>query len=297
MNAPVLRSGRPASPAYLGPGGLGAGLLAGRIARGGVAGLGGGERDTDVERQFPKLAADLAATAAERSGLAGGTGTPPLPRKGEGPTPGSPSLAERTLAARATHRDIRPGGRLDRLAALVRQRSRVARLGDENVRVRVALDRVHGRAVETTGAARHRAHEANRAFTDALGRVYADPVRAGEAFDRLAEREGPEAAARAMAERPERFGALRATETRRAFGLVKGSTTDGARERAAEAGRLGAAYARAHREHLAASERVAVVRTSEGRSSADLVARAVGLRVERTERAVGGRAGGRPGGV
>ena len=287
--------GGTASPGRPGSGGPGAGLLASRVARGGVVGLGGGERDTDVERQFPKLAADLAVTAAGRGGLGRGAGTPPLPREGEGRTPESPSLAERTLAARATHRDARPGGRLDRLAVLVRERGRVARLGAENVHVRVALDRVHGRAVQTTGAARHRAHEANRAFTDALGRVYADPVRAGEGFDRLAAREGPEAAARAMAERPDRFGALRATETRRAFGLVKGSTTDAARAYAAEAGRLGAAYAHARREHVTASERAAAVQRSEGRSSADPVARAVGRRVERTERAVGGEGRGAAG--
>ena len=294
-NAPVLRSGRPPSPGRPGPRGPGAGLLAGRAARGGVAGLGGGERDTDVERQLPRLAADLATTVARRGGLAGGTAPPSPPRKGEGRTPRSPSLGERTLAVRAARRDDRPGGRLDRLAALVRERGRAARLGAENVRARVALDHVHGRAAQAAGATRHRAHEANRAFTDALGRVYADPVRAGEAFDRLAEREGPEAAARAMAGRPERFGPLRATETRRAFGLVRGSTTDAARAYAAEAAQRGAAYARARREHAEAAERAAVVRRSEGRSSADPVARAVGLRVERTERAVGGRGRGAAG--
>ena len=295
VNTPVLRSGRPTPPGRSGPRGPAGGVLAGRAWRGGIAGLGGGERETDVERQLPRVAGDVAATVARRSGLAGGTGTPPLPRDGGRAVSGGPSLAERTLSARASHRDTRPGGRLDRLAALVRERGRVARLGDENVHARVALDRVHGRAAQAAGAARHRAHEANRAFTDALGRVYADPVRAGERFDRLTEREGPEAAARAMAGRPERFGPLRAAETRRAFGLVKGSTTDGARAHAAEAGRRGAAYAHARREHVAAEARAAVVRKSEGRSSADPAARAVGRRVERTERAVGGRGRGAAG--
>ena len=294
-NAPVLRSGRPPSPGRPGPRGPRAALLAGRVAWGGVAGLGGGERDTDVERQLPRLAADLAATVAGRGGLVGGTGTPLPPQSGAGNTPRGSSLAERTLPGRAAHRDARPGGRLDRLAALVHERGRVARLGAENVHARVALDHVHGRAAQAAGAARHRAHEANRAFTDALGRVYADPVRAGERFDRLAEREGPEAAARAMAGRPERFGPLRAAETRRAFGLVKGSTTDGARAHAAEAAQRGAAYAHARRDHARASERAAVVRKSEGRGAADPVARAVGRRVERTERVVGGRGRGAAG--
>ena len=294
-NTPVLRSGRPTPPGRSGPRGPAGGVLAGRAWRGGVAGLGGGERETDVERQLPKVAGDLAATVARRGGLVGGTGTPPPPRDGERGVSGRPPLAERTLGARAAHRDTRPGGRLDRLAALVRERGRVARLGDENVHARVALDRVHGRAAQAAGAARHRAHEANRAFTDALGRVYADPVQAGERFDRLAEREGPEAAARAMAGRPERFGPLRAAETRRAFGLVRGSTTDGARAHAADAAQRGAAYAHARRDHARAEARAAVVRKSEGRGAADPVARAVGRRVERTERVVGGRGRGAAG--
>ena len=259
----------------------------------GVRGLGdGGEPDTDVERRLPRLASDVAGVVAGRAGSAlgngaSGGGAPGKGAPGVGRDP-APSLAERTLADRATHRDIRPGGRLDRLADLVAERQRVTRLRAENGHARAALDRVQGRTARAARAAQVRAHQANRAFTDALGRVYADPVAAGQRFDGLANREGPEAAARAMAERPERFGSLRTAETRRAFGLAKRPTTDAARAGAAEAGRLGATYAHARRAHASAAGRSETVRTSGGQASADPVARAVGVRVERTERSVGG---------
>ena len=271
-------------------------LLASRIARGGLTALGaGGQMDTDVERQLPRRlgrAALLAArTASARRGAGGRHHLAPGADNG-GSTPPR-SLAARTLPARAAHRDVRPGGRVDRLAALVAERGRLSRVEAEHGRASSARSRVEAGASRAAQRASARASQESETFARALGRVYADPGAASERFARLAAREGPDAAARAMSERPEAFGKLRETETKRALGLVRGATTDPARAGAAEAGQAGAGYVRANEARLDAASRSQTLRADGGRTAQDPAARAISARARRTERVLAGP-GGRP---
>ena len=91
-----------------------------------------------------------------------------------------------------------------------------------------------------------------------------------------------------MSERPEAFGTLRETETKRALGLVRRTTTDPARAGAAEAGRAGAKYVRANEARLNAASRSQTLRVDGGRSVQDPVARAISARAQRIERVLAG---------
>ena len=277
-----------------GPVPKGRALLASRIARGSLTALGaGGQPDTDVERQLPRrlgrAALSAARTASARRGASGRPRSAPRVNDGN-PTPPR-SLAARTLPARAAHRDVRPGGRVDRLAALVAERGRLVRVEAEHGRASTARSRAEAGASRTAQRASARAAQASEAFARALGRVYADPGAASERFARLAAREGPDAAARAMGERPKAFGTLRETETKRALGLVRGTTTDPARAGAAEAGRAGAGYVRANEARLDAASRSQTLRTDGGRSAQDPAARAISARAQRIERVLAGPSG------
>jgi hypothetical protein len=275
--------GRPGLP-------KGRALLASRIARGGLTALGaGGQPDTDVERRLPRAlgrATILAVgTASSQRGTGARTGVEPAARERAAVTP-RPSLAARTLAPRAAHRDLRPGGRVDRLAALVAERERGARIESAYGQAASVRARVEARASRSAQRATAQAARASQAFSQALGRVYTDPTAARERFTRLTAREGPGAAAQAMTERPEAFGVLRKTETKRALGLVRGETTEPARSRAGEAARAGAEYVRANESRAGAAARSHVLRSSGGRTTADPAVRAVGARVRRVERAL-----------
>ena len=262
--------------------------LASRLARGGLAALGAGAQpDTDVERKLPRLAGNavrlLAGAAASR-------------RRTGASRPGSraatgPSLAERTLARRASHRDTRPGGRVDRLAALVAERQRVARLETRHGRAAGAVTNAEASASRTAQKATARAARASEAFSQALSRVYADPAAAGERFVGLAARKGPDAAARKMAERPEAFGVLLKNETKRAVGLLRGGTTDPARSEAAGAARAGSLFVRASKARAGAAETSRALRAGGERGTNDPVARALAVRLRRVERALAGPAG------
>ena len=171
------------------------------------------------------------------------------------------SLAARTLARRATHRDLRPGGRVDRLAALVAERGRVVRLGDAQDHARSVGTNVTARVNTAAREATAQAGRDRTAFADALGRVYRDPQAAAERFVRLADRQGPDAAARAMAERPERFGILH--KRGKAFGLGRSPSPAGA----AEAGRAGAAYVGGDRARRVAQGRADLLLGTKGHPS------------------------------
>ena len=269
----------------------GSALLASRIARGSLTALrAGGQPDTDVERQLPgrlgRAALSVARTASARHGAGGRPRGAPGVNDGNSTPPRS--LAARTLPARAAHRDVRPGGRVDRLAALVAERGRLARVEAERGRASSARSRVEAGASRSAQRASARAAQASETFAQALGRVYADPGAAGERFARLAAREGPDAAARAMGERPEAFGTLRETETKRVIGLVRGTTTEPARAGAAEAGRAGAGYVRANEARLNAASKSQTLRADGGRSAQDPAARAISARARRTERVLAG---------
>ena len=272
----------------------GSALLASRIARGGLTALGaGGQPDTDVERRLPRLLgrATLLAvgTASSRRGTGGRLHA--VPGTGEGTATPQQSLAARTLASRAAHRDLRPGGRIDRLAALVAERERTARAETAYGRAASVRARVEARASRSAQRATAQAARASETFSQALGRVYEDPTAASERFTRLAAREGPDMAAQAMAERPGTFGVLQRTETKRALGLVRGATTERARSGAAEAGRAGAEYVRANEARVAAAAKSRTLRADGGRGVVDPAARAQAARSRRAERALTGPSG------
>ena len=228
----AVLDGRPsAAPAATRSGGRSRPVLRGsRFARRGLAAL-RGDPDGNVERRLTRAAGRAA------------------------------SLAARTLARRATHRDLRPGGRVDRLAALVAERGRVVRLGEAQDHARSVGTNV---TAQVNTAAREATAQAGRdrtAFVDALGRVYQDPQAAAERFVRLADRDGPDAAAQAMAERPERFGVPQ--KRGKAFGLGRSPSPAGA----AEAGRAGAAYVEADRARRAAQGRADLLLGAKGHPS------------------------------
>ena len=165
------------------------------------------------------------------------------------------SLARRTLARRAGHRDLRPGGRIDRLAALVAEHRRLTRLvGQWSAALGVGT-REQERAASEVTALRDRAERSARAFTKALGAVYVDPDGAAHAFARTAVREGPERAVERMASSPESFGRLR---TDRPSGLLpfRSASEGPARAAAPGAAERGADYVRANGVYVAESRKL-----------------------------------------
>jgi hypothetical protein len=87
--------------------------------------------------------------------------------------------------------------------------------------------------------ARERADRASRAFDDALGRAFAEPKKAREAFERRARELDPARAANEMRQNPEAFGDLREGEKRRRVGLAQRADPIRAREAARNAAELG----------------------------------------------------------
>ena len=163
------------------------------------------------------------------------------------------TLAQRTLDGRAAHRDLRPGGRLDRLAAMVVERGRLARLKGQRGAVLGLGTREHERAAAELAGLRNAAERSGQSFTKALGAVYADPPAAAHAFARAVVRDGAAAATERMASAPETFGPLR-TEKRAGLRGAFRSASDGpARAAAPAAAEKGAAYVRANDAYAAAS--------------------------------------------
>ena len=198
----------------------------------------------------------------------------------------SSSLARRTLGARTVHRDVRPGGRIDRLAALVAERARINQVGHDRGEVLGFQTRIEARAATAVREHTARASAAGKAFAEALGRVYADPRAAADQFARLAAKDGAPSAASRMASAPEAFGELRAAESRKAFGLVRSSSVEAARAEAPRAAQAGTAYAQAESARQGAVRRAGAARTAGGQT--DPGARAAAARVRRLEQGLGG---------
>lgn len=211
--------------------------------------------DMDGERGADERIARAAARSARNRAARGAVG---VVRQAVFPLAGR-SVAERSLAARATQRDVRPGGRIDRLAALVAERMRLHRLEAEWGAVLGVRTRAQEATAAQVAALQDRAARAREAFERALSRVYADPKSASRAFVRDAERNGVAAATGRMASSPESLGRLRAAKPERSQGLrgvlhgLRPPSTDVARSGAGDAARAGATYARAAGEHLTAT--------------------------------------------
>ena len=257
-----------------------------RTGKQGVVSLGravgaGGERDTDVERRAVRAASRAAARVARSTPRP--AGARPDARRVQEETQ---SLARRTLGARTVHRDIRPGGRIDRLAALVAERARINQVGHDRGEVLGFQTRIEARAATAVREHTARASAAGKAFAEALGGVYANPRTAADQFARLAAKDGAPSAAARMASAPEAFGELRAAESRKAFGLVRSSSIEAARAEAPRAAQAGTAYAQAESARQGAVRRAGAARTAGGQT--DPGARAAAARVRRLEQGLGG---------
>lgn len=169
-----------------------------------------------------------------------------------------PSLAQRSLADRAVHRDVRPGGRIDRLVALVGERTRLTRLETQWGAVLGLQTRGREQAAAEVQALRIQVERAGERFTGALFSVYASPQAAAHAFVRGAARDGLGATAKRMAASPEAFGRIRPPESRPSGlrgGLARLLTpaTQPDPSLVSEAARAGTAYVRANASYLEAT--------------------------------------------
>ena len=257
-----------------------------RTGKRGIISLGravgaGGERDTDVERRAVRAASNAAVRVARSTPRPAGAQLDARRVQEE-----TSSLARRMLGARTVHRDVRPGGRIDRLAALVAARERIDQVGHDRGEVLGFQTRIEARAATAVREHTARASAAGKAFAEALGRVYADPRAAADQFARLAAKDGAPSAAARMASAPEAFGELRAAESRKAFGLVRSSSVEVARAEAPRAAQAGAAHVQAENARKGVLQRASAA----GRQTSP-AARAAATRVRRLEQGLSGGAG------
>ena len=199
--------------------------------------LDGGQSGDERIARTPKTVASRAVRRAAKRAVLGTAKT----------------LTQRTLARRATHRDLRPGGRLDGLAALVAERGRLARLKGQWGAVLGLGTRERERAAAQLAGLRDTAERSGRSFTKALGAVYADPAAAAHAFARAAVRDGSASAAKRMASAPDTFGPLRTEKQSGLRGAFSSASNGPARAAAPAAAERGAAYVRSNDAYAAAS--------------------------------------------
>ena len=248
-----------------------------RVGRGIVRSVdldGGQSGDERVARAPKTVAARAARRAAMRTARRAILGT-------------TATITRRTLAGRAAHRDLRPGGRIDRLAALVGERNRLVRLkGQWNAALGLGTREQERVAVDLVGL-RDKAERAGADFTRALGAVYVDPAAAAHAFARTAVREGPGSASARMASAPESFGALRTEKASGFRGAFRPASGGPARASAPTAAEKGAAYVHANDAYVTAS------RERGGRSGPSPLAEVAGRREARARAALFPKGSGR----
>ena len=163
------------------------------------------------------------------------------------------TFVQRTLAGRAAHRDLRSGGRLDRLVALVTERVRLGHLSNQRTAVLGVGTREKERVVTELARLRDRAETAGQAFTQALSSVYRDPAVAAHAFAQTAAREGTKAAIQRLSSSPETFGQLHASKPRGLTRMLRSPSSNAARAAAPAAARAGAAYLQSNAAYVAGS--------------------------------------------
>jgi hypothetical protein len=125
------------------------------------------------------------------------------------------SAQERALGLRPVDSHVE---RVNELASDVRKYERVVELSDELYRAQMDASAARARAAQLEVAG-NRADATLTRCKGTLALVYRDPDNAYRAFQAFAEAQTTAAAARAMRENPEQFGALVAVERSRAFGL------------------------------------------------------------------------------
>ena len=163
------------------------------------------------------------------------------------------TFVQRTLAGRAAHRDLRSGGRLDRLVSLVTERVRLGHLNNQRTAVLGVGTREKERAVTELARLRDRAETAGQAFTQALSSVYRDPAVAAHAFAQTAAREGTKAAIQRLSSSPEAFGQLHASKPRGLTRMLRSPSSNAARAAAPAAARAGAVYLQSNAAYVAGS--------------------------------------------
>ncbi|OZC01245.1 relaxase/mobilization nuclease domain-containing protein [Rubricoccus marinus] len=206
-----------------------------------------GERDAD--EVFARTILRTGSRAALRAaGRGGRKASGESPRARETPS----SHAGRSYEARARARDVRRGGRVDRMERAVLDHAQTARLVAEREKVLQAVARIEGtaaaavtRAQKGLAEAQVRASDGRRAFGAAMAETYAEPGAAAQAYLKDAEAVGVGRATERMAVDPERYGVLRATPARSKYSLVRGTTTEPARTAAPLAARHGRAFVEA----------------------------------------------------
>jgi hypothetical protein len=154
----------------------------------------------DGEKEVPFRATEVGLRGA--AVVAGRTSHPsPTPDQ-----PSPPTLPAAEKEVRAIVRDVQV---YERAAGL---EQRLSRATGQYAEAERALNAGGRRGQEVT--------RLSEAFDRALREAYRDPAAARQAFEALGERRGPEAAARAMRQSPERFGAVHTAEHKKWLGLA-----------------------------------------------------------------------------
>ena len=208
-----------------------------------------GERDADdVFARTVLRNGSRAALGAASGGRRGAYGARGPAQDREAPA----SHAGRTYEARARVRDARRGGRVDRMERAVLDHARTARLVAEREKALRVVARIEEKAASAVSLAQRglssaqaRASEAKQAFGTSMAETYTKPSVAAQAFLSDVEANGVDRAAQRMAVDPERYGALKATPTTSRYSLVRGATTERAREAAPLAANRGRAFVEA----------------------------------------------------
>ncbi len=112
-----------------------------------------------------------------------------------------------------------PTPRVEHLRSLVQDYERGAELGRLEMQVEQVLDRQRADRYRVADAIEG-VQKTEERFNQSLARVYRDPTAARAQVDAAAATLGAERVRALLADEPERFGGLRTTEERRAWGLV-----------------------------------------------------------------------------
>ena len=207
-----------------------------------------GERDAD--EVFGRMALRLGSRTALRTASRSGRQVADSQKRPASEQP--VSRARKTYEARARARDVRRGGRVDRMERAVLDHARTARLVAEREKALQVVARIQEKAASAVSAAQKglddaqaRASEAKRAFGASMAETYAKPSHAAQVFLSDVQSNGVDRAAQRMVVGPERYGALKATPATSRYSLTRGTTTEPARTAAPLAAKHGRAFVEA----------------------------------------------------
>jgi hypothetical protein len=203
----------------------------------------------DGEKEVPFRATEVGLRGA--AVLAGRT-SQPSPTHDQ-PSPPTPTLPAAEKEVRAIVRDVQV---YERAAGLEQRLSRATGQYAEAER-----------ALNAGGRRGQEVARLSETFDRALQEAYHDPAATRQAFEALGERRGPEAAARAMRQSPERFGAVRAAEQKKWLGLATEVSKAEGYAAARGAANVGEQYLHTRRTASDASRRAALEGTLRDRGA------------------------------